>query len=100
HYSAFLTEQGTFVDDLLVYRKAADAYLLVVNAGNTPKDLAWATDRASGRVEVRDRSADYALIAVQGPRAAALMSRVSAPDPSDLPYYGFRETAVGGAPAI
>src|SRR5450755_3083216 len=42
HYSAFLTETGTFVDDLLVYRIAADDFLLVVNAGNTPKDVEWA----------------------------------------------------------
>jgi aminomethyltransferase len=100
HYSAFLTEKGTFVDDLLVYRKSADNYLLVVNAGNTPKDFAWAVDHAQGNVHFADRSADYALIAVQGPRAAALLARVSKPDPSDLPYYGFRDTAVSGRLAL
>src|SRR6059036_188590 len=56
HYSAFLTDLGTFVDDLLVYRKTADSYLLVVNAGNTPKDLAWAKDHAPGDVRIADRS--------------------------------------------
>ncbi len=100
HYSAFLTEKGTFVDDLLVYRKAADAYLLVVNAGNTPKDFAWATAHAKGDVRISDRSADYALIAVQGPKAAGLLARVCRPDPSDLPYYGFRDTRVCGADAL
>ncbi len=100
HYSAFLTEKGTFVDDLLVYRKAADAYLLVVNAGNTPKDFAWATSHVQGNVRVADRSRDYALIAVQGPKAAALLARVCRPDPSDLPYYGFRSTRVAGADAL
>jgi aminomethyltransferase len=100
HYSAFLTDAGTFVDDLLVYRKAADAYLLVVNAGNTPKDFAWARDRVHGNVAVTDRSSDYALIAVQGPRAAGLMARVADPDPSDLPYYGFREGSVCTARAL
>src|SRR5262249_8991292 len=100
HYSAFLTERGTFVDDLLVYRKSADAYLLVVNAGNPPKDLAGASDRAPKDAAVRDRSSDYALIAVQGPRAAALMARLTAPDPSALPYYGFRECTVAGAPVL
>ena len=99
-YSAFLTERGTFVDDLLVYRKAGDAYLLVVNAGNTPKDLAWAAERTPGDAAVHDRSSDYALIAVQGPKAAALMARLTAPDPSDLPYYGFRECTVAGAPVL
>ena len=100
HYSAFLTEKGTFVDDLLVYRRSADSYLLVVNAGNTPKDFAWAVDHAQGDVRVTDRSADYALIAVQGPKAAALLSRVCTPDPSDLPYYGFRDTTVSGSRAL
>jgi len=100
HYSAFLTEQGTFVDDLLVYRRAADAYLLVVNAGNTPKDFAWATSRARGDVRIADRSRDYALIAVQGPKSAGLLARVCQPDPSDLPYYGFRDTRVAGARAL
>jgi aminomethyltransferase len=100
HYSAFLTEKGTFVDDLLVYRRAGDSYLLVVNAGNTPKDFAWATAHARGDVEVKDRSADYALVAVQGPKAAALLARSASPDPSDLPYYGFRDATVCGARAL
>jgi len=99
HYSAFLTERGTFVDDLLVYRRSADSYLLVVNASNTPKDFAWAKERAGG-AKVENRSDDYALLAVQGPKAAEITARVCASDPSDLPYYGFREIAVLGTPAI
>ena len=100
HYSAFLTERGTFVDDLLVYRRAADSFLVVVNAGNTPKDFQWARAHAKGDLRLEDKSAAYALIAVQGPLAAALMSRVSDADPSDLPYYGFRDTRVLGRPAL
>jgi aminomethyltransferase len=100
HYSAFLTERGTFVDDLLVYRKAADNYFLVVNAGNTPKDFEWAAARAKGDVRVEDHSARYALIAVQGPSSPALLARLADPDPSDLPYYGFRDTRVAGAEAL
>lgn len=100
HYSAFLTEKGTFVDDLLVYRRSANAYLLVVNAGNTPKDFAWASEHSRGDVRVEDHSARWALIAVQGPGAAALMAKLADPDPSDLPYYGFRETKVEGAPTL
>jgi len=101
HYSALLTERGTFVDDILVYRRAADSYLVVVNASNTPKDFAWVSKNAAGDVRVEDRSDAYALIAVQGPHAARLMRRVCTPDPSDLPYYGFREnTAVCTAPTL
>ena len=101
HYSAFLTDRGTFVDDLLVYRRGAESWMLVVNASNTPKDFEWARSRATGpggRVE--DASDRWALIAVQGPRAAGLLSRLAQPDPTDLAYYAFREGTVAGEPAL
>jgi aminomethyltransferase len=100
HYSAFLTEQGTFVDDLLVYCRGPESYLLVVNAGNTPKDFAWASGRAEGDVRVANRSEAYALLAVQGPRAGVLVDRAAAEPVTDLPYYGFKTTSVLGAPAL
>lgn len=99
-YSAFLTDHGSFVDDLLVYRRAPDSFLLVVNAANIRKDFDWASSRAQGRVRVEDRSEHYALLAVQGPEAARLLARVCASDPSDLPYYGFRAMEVLGVPAL
>ncbi len=99
-YSAFLTERGTFVDDLLVYRRAADSYLLVVNASNAARDFAWAQARVSGDARVEDRSDDYALIAVQGPLSTQLLGRVCEPDPSDLPYYGFKMAKVMGREAL
>lgn len=100
HYTAFLTERGTFVDDLLVYRLAADSYLLVVNAGNTAKDFAWASARSRGEVRVANRSDDYALLAVQGPEALRVCARVCSSDPSELPSYGFREMDVLGERAL
>lgn len=100
HYSAFLTERGTYVDDLLVYRRAADNFMLVVNASNTPKDFAWAKSHATGDVAMKDRTEDYALLSVQGPRAVALCSRLCSSDPSQLPYYGFSTMEVLGAPAL
>ncbi|HEY7863988.1 MAG TPA: glycine cleavage system aminomethyltransferase GcvT [Thermoanaerobaculia bacterium] len=99
HYSAFLTERGTFVDDLLVYRRSPADYLVVVNASNTEKDFAWAS-RHAGDARVDDESDAWALIAVQGPRSAELLSRVASDEVTGLPYYGFRETRVEGAPAI
>ena len=99
-YSAFLTDLGTFVDDLLVYRRAEDDYFLVVNASNTPKDFAWAQARAGSGAHVSDRSADYALIAVQGPKAAALVGPLCDPDPTNLKYYGFRTARVLGRDAL
>ena len=100
HYSAFLTDRGTYVDDLLVYRKAEDSWMLVVNAANIPKDFEWARSRARVNVQVGDASDRYALIAVQGPRAAALVARVAAEDPSDLDYYAFREISILGEPTL
>ncbi len=100
HYSAFLTERGTFVDDLLVYRRAPDSYLVVVNAANTSTDFAWASSRAAGDVRVENKSDDYALLAVQGPRSARLLARVCSSDPSDLPYYGFRTIELLGEAAL
>ena len=100
HYSAFLTERGTFVDDLLVYRLGAESYMVVVNASNTAKDYEWARERAPAGARVENRSDDYALLAVQGPRAPAIVARISANDPSDLPYYGFRRIEVLGKSAL
>lgn len=100
HYSAFLTEAGTFVDDLLVYRRAEDSYLVVVNAGNTPKDFLWARSHTRGDLKLEDKSADYALIAVQGPMAVRLMRRVADGDSSGLAYYGFSQMKVLGQPAL
>ena len=98
-YSSFLTDAGTFVDDLLVYRRAPGAYLLVVNASNREKDFAWARERA-GSASIEDRSDDYALIAVQGPLSEKLLAPRTDPDPSDLVYYSFRESHVLGVPAL
>jgi aminomethyltransferase len=101
HYSAMLTPQATFVDDLLVYRLGEQKYLLVVNAGNTPKDFEHAG--AVGRgfdVRIENRSPEYALIAVQGPLSEDLLGPLVAADLSRVPYYGFVETTVSGVPSL
>ena len=100
-YSAMLTPAGTFIDDLLVYRFGPEKYLLVVNAGNTPKDFAHALSVSKAfRVRVEDRSDDFALLALQGPRAEEVLSPMTAADLSRIPYYGFVEAEVSGARAI
>jgi len=95
-YSALTTEAGTFVDDILVYCRTPEHYLLVVNASNTAKDVAWIQERA-GDVDVRDESADWAQIAIQGPNATAIAAPL-APDVDlqTIGYYRFVETAVAG----
>lgn len=80
-YALMCNEQGGIVDDLIVYRTAPHRFLLVVNAANAEKDLAHMRRVLAGwtGVEVRDRSADYALLALQGPRAAEILARVAEP---------------------
>src|SRR5216110_3071962 len=74
-YSGLLTPQGTFVDDLLVYRLGPAHFLLVVNAGNIAKDYAWIAEHIApvGDAVVVDASSRYALLAAQGPAALDIL---------------------------
>jgi aminomethyltransferase len=100
-YSGMLTERGTFIDDLLVYRLGESRFLMVVNASNTPKDLAHAREVARGfDAELRDATADWALLALQGPRAIGILSRLTDVELAPIPYYGFVEGEVSGASVL
>jgi aminomethyltransferase len=101
-YSGLMTPRGTFVDDLLVHKIADDRYLFVVNAANKDKDYAYLCAQAAGfdGADVVDRSDDYAQIAVQGPRAVAVLAKLTATNLSEIKYYRFVDGEVGGAPAI
>jgi aminomethyltransferase len=89
-YTALMHPSGSAVDDCLVHRFAADHYLLCVNAANTDKDFDWILRQNSFGAEVRNASAEYSQLALQGPRAAAILARVAQPNPCDLKYYWFR----------
>jgi len=100
-YSGLLTENGCFVDDLLVYMLAENHYLLVVNAANLDKDYAWMVEKASGfNVEIRNESSEYSQIAIQGPRAQELLSGFTGADLPSISYYRFTEDTVQNVPAI
>jgi aminomethyltransferase len=99
-YSALTTPAGTFVDDVLVYRMGEDHYLLVVNAGNEKKAHTWIASHArerGGDVAVVNASARYALIALQGPEAAAVLQPLTAVDLASLKYYWWAAGEVAGA---
>jgi len=113
HYSGLLTEEGTYIDDLLCYRLGDEDFMLVVNAANVEADWAWVEGRAAAwnsgegnaaggndRVEVADVSDDYALLALQGPRAVEILSELTDEDLSAIRYYGFAQGEVAGRPAI
>ena len=99
-YSAFLTEKGTFVDDLLTYRIAADDYLLVVNASNTPKDVAWAKQLESEGASVEDQSPFWAQLALQGPFAERVLQPLTDVPLADVSYYRFASGRVLGVTAF
>ncbi|HVS80258.1 MAG TPA: glycine cleavage system aminomethyltransferase GcvT [Pyrinomonadaceae bacterium] len=100
-YSALTTPEGTVIDDLLVYRFAEDHLLLVVNAGTTEKDWNWiSSHRAGEKVELRNRSAEYCQIALQGPDALSIAQKLTNVPLSEIKYYHFCEGEVDGVPAI
>ncbi|MFQ5536191.1 MAG: glycine cleavage system aminomethyltransferase GcvT [Gemmatimonadota bacterium] len=99
-YSAMCRENGGVVDDLLVYR-FPHHYLLVVNASNLDKDLAWIRSRAEAfDVSVEDRSDATALLALQGPAAREILRPLAVPDVDEVRYYHFVEGEVAGRPSV
>ncbi|TDY43383.1 aminomethyltransferase [Alicyclobacillus sacchari] len=101
-YTLMLDETGGVIDDLLVYQLAEDMYWLVVNASNIADDFAWIRQHADGyAVTVQDRSDEVALVAVQGPEAATLLSSVAEVDVTSLrPFSFLRADLYGGSSII
>jgi aminomethyltransferase len=88
-YSGLLTSQGTFLDDLLVYRLAPQHFLLVVNAANIDKDFGWIDSeiKAAGDVVAVNASSRYALLSVQGPAALEVIQPLTGVDLQSMKYY-------------
>lgn len=102
-YAPMCNEAGGCVDDLIVYRLTADAFLLVVNAGRAQADWAWISQhgQAAGDIKLKDESAETAMLALQGPAAESILSRLLPPDTAaNLAYYRFCTTAVGECPIV
>jgi aminomethyltransferase len=91
HYSGLLTPDGTFVDDVLVYRLQQDHFLLVVNAGNITKDYKWIAGHIQdvGDAVAVNSSSRYALLALQGPAAREILQSLTGIDLAGISYYGF-----------
>jgi len=102
HYSALLTPQGTFVDDILVHRLSANDYLLVVNAGTKDKDFAWIKQQVGRRPEIHlsDYSAYYSQLALQGPRALETLGKLTKVDLAGIRNYWFTWGTVDGIPNV
>jgi len=100
-YSPLCNDDGGFVDDLIVYRLGEDRYLLVVNASNREKDVAWMKAHLFGNVQLEDASDRTAQVALQGPKAPEIMSRLCKEEDIPKKYYSFVEKGtVGGIPCL
>lgn len=100
-YSLMCYPDGGVVDDLLVYKVTAGKYMLVINASNIDKDLAWMNEQLNGDVTLDNVSEVTALLALQGPHAEKILSKLTDSDLSGLKGFRFLpEATVAGVKAI
>lgn len=90
-YTAMCYENGGTVDDLLIYKRGEDDYLLVVNASNVDKDLEWMKKHATEDVTIEDASASYALLALQGPIAEQVLQSLTPEPLNEIKFFRFKE---------
>ncbi len=96
-YTMICAADGGVLDDLIVYRLAPEEYLVVANAANTPVVSAALAERAAGHdARISDRTADYALIAIQGPHVAAILSGLCSIPLAPVKYYASQPATVAG----
>ena len=96
HYSALTTPEGSFIDDLIISRMSDSSYLAIVNASNIQKDFDWIESHRRGEGAMKNVSDDYALIALQGPRAQDILSTLTTEKLDELKYYYFVGGEVAG----
>ena len=98
-YSAMLYPEGTFVDDVIVHRLGERDYLLVINAGTREKDVEWVTENTRQfDCAVEHLSDEYTQIAIQGPKGAATLQKLTNADLSQVKFYWFTHGTVCGLP--
>ena len=99
-YSALLTEQGTFVDDVLVHRLEESRFLLCVNAGNTARDYRHICRQNRPGARVADVSHRYAQLAIQGPESEPVLQPLVDLDLAEIGYYRFRTGRIQNVPGL
>ncbi len=98
-YSLLCREDGGILDDLVLFHRAADEYLLAPNAANTESDLNWIRGLASPyQVELEDRTAATVMLALQGPESASVLARLASPAVTEMPRFGCVDEMVLGKP--
>lgn len=100
-YSLLCHENGHCIDDILIYRMPKNVVYLVINAGNTAKDLAWIREQAKGfAVTVLDETDTTGMVAPQGPAAQAIVSKITKIDLGSLRYYFHTSGEIAGIPNL
>ncbi|MFT7899068.1 glycine cleavage system aminomethyltransferase GcvT [Tenacibaculum ascidiaceicola] len=99
-YSCMPNADGGIVDDLIIYMIAENEYMLVVNASNIEKDWNWISQHNDLNVEMENRSEDWSLLAIQGPKAAEAMQSLTSVDLSNIKFYTFEITDFAGIPNV
>ena len=95
-YSCFPNQDGGVVDDLIVYRIAAEKWLLVVNASNIDKDWAWINAHNTMEASLENSSDHYSLLAIQGPKAIRAMQSLTQENLSAIKFYTFKINTFAG----
>ncbi|HSI70730.1 MAG TPA: glycine cleavage system aminomethyltransferase GcvT [Gillisia sp.] len=95
-YTCMPNEEGGIVDDLIIYRINAEKYLLVVNASNIEKDWNWISQHNTMDAHLRDLSDEYSLLAIQGPKAAEAMQKLTNVNLSEMKFYTFEVAEFAG----
>ncbi len=88
-YSCLPNDEGGIVDDLIIYKIKEATYLMVVNASNIEKDWEWIRSKNDVGATMRNLSEDYALLAIQGPKAVEAMQAITSQDLSTIKFYNF-----------
>lgn len=99
-YAGLLNERGGFVDDVIVYRFSPTKIMVCANASNADKDFAWIRDNVRPGVKVVDESPDWAQLALQGPKAVAILQKLTSHDLSSIKFFRFAEIEIDGKPVI
>jgi aminomethyltransferase len=99
-YTALMNPNGSAVDDCIIHRFGPNHYFFCVNAANTDKDFAYILEHNRFDAKVSNVSADYAQLALQGPKSVEILSQLTGADLSAIRTYGFRRARVGGVDGL
>ncbi|CAA0147243.1 glycine cleavage system aminomethyltransferase GcvT [Tenacibaculum maritimum] len=99
-YSCMPNDEGGIIDDLIIYMIAENEYMLVVNASNIEKDWNWISKHNDLNVTMENRSEEWSLLAIQGPKAAEAMQSLTSVDLSAIKFYTFEITDFAGLPNV